>query len=263
MGKRHLEDLLDTPDPACLQRLEALLLAEWGHYVDGLKFAGGSLSLSPEDKLKELIHLAHQHSVCVTTPTRPKELASGTLTISVRLDRARPDPVQPQATVDCYLETCKGIGFDGVELSTGFLSLPPDDWLRLVERVRPAHLTPKPEIGIQFGAGGDTAAGALEAMGRQSNPSKVIALGKKFITAGVKRIVVESEDIAKNVKTWRADVVQKILRGLSKEKVMFEAADPAVFNRYVWEFGIDVNLFVNHSQILQLSGTFAKITTFR
>ncbi|GKT55912.1 cysteine sulfinate desulfinase [Colletotrichum tofieldiae] len=67
-------------------------------------------------------------------------------------------------------------------------------------------------------------------MGRQSNPSKVIDLGKKFITAGVKRIMVESEDIAKNVKTWRADVIQKILRDLSMEKVMFEAADPAVFN---------------------------------
>ncbi|GKT79252.1 cysteine sulfinate desulfinase [Colletotrichum tofieldiae] len=93
-------------------------------------------------------------------------------------------------------------------------------------------------------------------MGRQSNPSKVIDLGKKFITAGVKRIMVESEDIAKNVKTWRADVIQKILRDLSMEKVIPGRVQ-------LWEFGIVVNLFVNHSQIVQLSGGFDKITTFR
>ena len=38
-----------------------------GHHVDGLKFAGGSFALFPEDKLKELIDLAHQHDVYVST----------------------------------------------------------------------------------------------------------------------------------------------------------------------------------------------------
>ncbi len=44
-------------------------------------------------------------------------------------------------------------------------------------------------------------------------------------------------------------------------------------SRYIREFGVDVNLFVDHSQIVQLAGlragiwgksdTFGKITTFR
>jgi phosphosulfolactate synthase (CoM biosynthesis protein A) len=38
-----------------------------GHHVDGLKFAGGSFSLFPEDKLKELINLAHEYNVYVST----------------------------------------------------------------------------------------------------------------------------------------------------------------------------------------------------
>jgi phosphosulfolactate synthase (CoM biosynthesis protein A) len=44
-----------------------------GYHVDGLKFAGGSFSLFPEDKLKEMIDLAHKHQVCVSTvhPTLP------------------------------------------------------------------------------------------------------------------------------------------------------------------------------------------------
>ena len=33
---------------------------------------------------------------------------------------------------------------------------------------------------------------------------------------------------------------------------MFEAADPAVFDWYVKNYGPDVNLFVDHSQIVQL-----------
>jgi phosphosulfolactate synthase (CoM biosynthesis protein A) len=38
-----------------------------GYHVDGLKFAGGSFSLFPEDKLRELLDLAHQHGVYVST----------------------------------------------------------------------------------------------------------------------------------------------------------------------------------------------------
>jgi hypothetical protein len=38
-----------------------------GHHIDGLKFAGGSFSLFPEDKLRELIDLAHEHGVYVST----------------------------------------------------------------------------------------------------------------------------------------------------------------------------------------------------
>ena len=36
------------------------------------------------------------------------------------------------------------------------------------------------------------------------------------------------------------------------DKVMFEAADPEVFQWYIKNYGIDVNLFVDHSQIVQL-----------
>jgi len=175
--------------------------------------------------------------------------------------------------VDRYLERCKSLGFDVIEISTGFLSIPPDDWLRLVDKVHASGLIAKPEIGIQFGAGGDTAAADLESMGT-SDPSKVVNLGKRFINdTGVERIMIESEGITENVKSWRTDVIQSILRELPQEKVMFEAADPKVFNWYVREFGADVNLFVDHSQIVQLSclregiwgmaDTFGKVATFR
>lgn len=171
----------------------------------------------------------------------------------------------PEMAVDRYLKKCKQLGFDVIEISAGFLSIPRDDWLRLVEKVHSEGLIAKPECGIQFGAGGDTKASELESMGT-SDPSKIIDIGKDFIDAGVERIMIESEGITENVTRWRTDVIQQILRELPMEKVMFEAADPEVFNWYIREFGTDVNLFVDHSQIVQLSclreGIWGKSDTF-
>ncbi|KAF4122035.1 (2R)-phospho-3-sulfolactate synthase (ComA) [Geosmithia morbida] len=242
MGKRYLADVLET----------------MGHHVDGVKFAGGSFSLFPEDKLRELIDLAHKHDVYVSTGGWMEHV----LTQS-----------SPVAAVDRYLAKCKDLGFDVIEISTGFLSLPQDDWVRLVERTQAAGLKPKPECGIQFGAGGDTDAAALSSMGGTSDPSRIIDMGRHFVDMGVERIMIESEGITENVTSWRTDVIQKILRELPLDKVMFEAADPQVFNWYIREFGTDINVFVDHSQIVQLSclregiwgmaDTFGKVTSFR
>jgi phosphosulfolactate synthase (CoM biosynthesis protein A) len=171
----------------------------------------------------------------------------------------------PHAAIDRYLQKCKDLNFDVIEISAGFLSVPPSDFLRLVQKVHSSGLIAKPECGIQFGAGGDTASSSLSALGT-SDPSKMIDLCKRFVDEGVERIMIESEGITENVETWRTDVIQRILKELPAEKVMFEAADPQVFNWYVREFGTDVNLFVDHSQIVQLSclreGIWGQADTF-
>jgi len=46
--------------------------------------------------------------------------------------------------------------------------------------------------------------------------------------------------------------VARFADALGLEKLMFEAADPAVFTWYVKNYGPDVNLFVDHSQVVQL-----------
>ncbi|KAL4802922.1 hypothetical protein BDV18DRAFT_166504 [Aspergillus unguis] len=241
MGKRYLADVLET----------------MGTHVDGLKFAGGSFSLFPEKPLKELIDLAHEHNVYVSTGGWAEHLLT------------HPDA---NSVFDKYLSKCKELGFDVIELSSGFLSIPEDDWLRLVDKVHSYKLKAKPELGIQFGAGGDTSAAGLESLGT-SDPGKLVNLGHKFLDAGVERLMIESEGITENVTSWRTDVVSKIMKELPPERVMFEAADPQVYTWYMREFGIDVNLFVDHSQIVQLSGlrhgiwgtadTFGRLVSFR
>ncbi|KAL5352482.1 hypothetical protein ACLOAV_002430 [Pseudogymnoascus australis] len=204
-GTRHLEDVMET----------------MGTHVDGLKFAGGSFSLMPEGRVREMIEVAHRMGfMCLRESANNGEGGF----IEHILTHA-----DVHSVVDKYLRKCKDLGFDVVELSSGFLSFPPDDWLRLVEKVQSHGLKPKPELGIQFGAGGDTEASALEKTDT-SDPSKLVEMGRKFLAAGVEVMMIESEGITENVRTWRTDVIQKILRDLPMENVMFEAAEPKVFN---------------------------------
>lgn len=218
MGRRYLEDVLDT----------------MGESVEALKFAGGSFSLMPRKVVKELIVLCHRHNVLVSTGGFIERV----LTLGCN-------------AVAQYIEECKRIGFDIVEISSGFITLPQDDFVRLTEKVQKAGLKAKPEVGIQFGAGGASTAEALEAEGT-SDPERAIALVKRHLDAGAYMIMVESEGITESVKAWRTDVMAKFIRGLGLEKTMFEAADPEVFRWYVKNHGSEVNLFIDHSQIVLL-----------
>ena len=218
MGKRYLQDILET----------------MGSYVDSLKFAGGSFSLMPRLAVKELIDLCHEYDVLVDTGGFMEHVLT-----------------QGREAVDRYIAECKNLGFDIIEISAGFITIPIDDWLRLVEKVKKAGLKPKPEVGIQFGAGGASAAEELEAEGTR-DPEWAILQAKRLIEAGAHMIMIESEGITENVKGWRTDVPAKMVNALGLDKVMFEAAEPEVFAWYIKNYGPEVNLFVDHSQIVQL-----------
>ena len=218
MGKHYLKDILET----------------MAVYVDSLKFAGGSFSLMPSEAVREIINLCHDHNVLVST--------GGFIEYVI---------TQGKEAVSRYIEACKGLGFDIIEVSSGFITISTDDWLRLVEKVQKAGLKAKPEIGIQFGAGSASAVEELEAEGTR-DPEWAIAQGKRFIEAGAYMIMIESEGITENVKVWRTDVPAKIVNALGLDKVMFEAAEPEVFAWYIKNYGPEVNLFVDHSQIVQL-----------
>jgi phosphosulfolactate synthase (CoM biosynthesis protein A) len=218
MGPRYLGDILDT----------------MGAYVDALKFAGGSFSLMPRNVIGQIIELCHAHDVLVSTGGFIEYVLG-----------------QGANAVDAYLREARALGFDIIELSSGFISLPFDDWLRLVDKVKALGLKAKPEIGIQFGAGGASAQADLEAEGTR-DPEWLVRQGRRFLDAGADLLMIESEGITENVKSWRTDVIAHIAGALGLERVMFEAADPSVFRWYVKHYGPEVNLFVDHSQIVQL-----------
>ena len=217
-GRRHLEDLFET----------------MGAYIDSLKFAGGSFTLMPEKAVREIIDLCHKNNVLVSSGGFIERVLA-----------------QGAEAVRKYVAECKRLGFDIVEISAGFVSITTDDWLRLIELVRKSRMKAKPEVGIQFGAGGATASAELEAEGTR-DPSWAIAQAKRFLDAGAEIIMIESEGITENVDPWRTDMPARFIDEIGMEKLMFEAADPDVFAWYIKNYGAEVNLFVDHSQIVQL-----------
>jgi len=218
VGRRYLEDLFET----------------MGNYVDSLKFAGGSFTLMPAHVIREIVDLCHKREVLVSTGGFVERVLA-----------------QGGGAVRQYVAECKKLEFDIVEISAGFISIPTDDWLRLIELVRKSGMKAKPEVGIQFGAGGATASAELEAEGVR-DPNWAIAQAKRFLDAGAEIIMIESEGITENVDPWRTDVPARFIDEIGMEKLMFEAADPDVFAWYIKNYGADVNLFVDHSQIVQL-----------
>ena len=42
------------------------------------------------------------------------------------------------------------MGFDVLEISSGFLSIPTESWINLIEDTKKHDLKPKPEVGIQY-----------------------------------------------------------------------------------------------------------------
>lgn len=218
MGKRYLEDILETT----------------GEYIDSLKFAGGSFTLMPENTLREIIDLAHDYEVIVSTGGFIEYVLT-----------------QGEDAVDQYIKTCLNLGFDIIEVSTGFITISTDDWLRVIEKVEGAGLKAKPEVGIQFGAGGATSVGELEAEGTRDAEWMIIQ-ARRFLEAGAFMVMIESEGITENVSDWQMNAVSKIINSLGLEKLMFEAADPEVFSWYIKNYGPEVNLFIDHSQIIQL-----------
>ena len=239
MGTNYLDDVLSTMGP----------------YVDSLKFAGGSFSLMPREEVEALIDLAHDHEVLVSTGGFMEHVLT-----------------QGPEAVRKYVAECSALGFDIIEISTGFITIPTGDWLRLIEVVQEAGLKAKPEVGIQFGAGGDTPTEELEAQGQQ-DPAQAIRQARRFLEAGAYMIMMESEGITENVPRMRTEVPARFIDELGLEKLMFEAADPQVFAWYVKNYGPEVNLFVDHSQIVQLEclrsgiwGTkdlFGRVRTFK
>jgi phosphosulfolactate synthase (CoM biosynthesis protein A) len=106
VGRRYLEDLFET----------------MAANIDTLKYAGGSFALMPREAVRALNDVCHAHGVEVSTGGFLEYVLS-----------------QRGDAVAQYLAECRELGFDIVEISSGFVTLPIDDLVRLTRAVaRPA-----------------------------------------------------------------------------------------------------------------------------
>src|SRR6185295_18610893 len=116
IGTRTLTDLFETA----------------GAYVDSFKFGGGSFAIMPAAAVKSLIDLCHKNQATVSTGGFIEYVLT-----------------QGPAAVDRYLSRCKELGFDTVEISSGFITVPATTTLKLIEQIHKAGMKAKVEVGIQ------------------------------------------------------------------------------------------------------------------
>lgn len=226
MGPRCIQDILETS----------------GHFIDGLKFKGGSTSLMPKGFLKEITRMAHEHGVYVSTGGWAEHVL-----------------LKGPSMFKQYVQECKDIGFDILEWNTSFLNFSEEDVLRLIRFVKNEGLRVKPQLDVQI-----PDLEHVSSLQLQKEMDALIRRAERCLEAGADMIMFDAEGITKNVDLWRTDLVAKIIERLGLQRIMFEADEPESLQWFVQNYGSGVNLFVDHSDVMRLeclrTGTYGSRT---
>ncbi|KAL5972837.1 hypothetical protein ACLOJK_039643 [Asimina triloba] len=208
------------------------ILESLGQFVDGLKFSGGSHSLLPKSFIKEITDVAHRHDVYVSTGDWAEYLL-------------RKGP----SAFEQYLEECKQLGFDTIELNASSLQMPEEALLRFVRLIKKEGLKVKPQFAVKFDSSdiptcSNRAFGAYIApVPKQSGIEVVedvdllIRRAERCLEAGADMIMIDADDVCKYADHLRADIVAKIISRLGLEKTMFEASGPKTSEWFVKRYG--------------------------
>src|SRR2546421_5961086 len=105
------------------------LLDAMGQWIDSFKFGGGAFAVMSRQVVTGIIEICHAHDVTVSTGGFIERVLT-----------------QGPDAVDHYIDECQRLGFDTIELSSGFISVPTERMLRLIEKVQRAGMKAKPEI---------------------------------------------------------------------------------------------------------------------
>src|SRR5881296_4566992 len=162
------------------------LLDDWGEYVDGFKFAGGSMRLLDREKTRKMIELCHQHDVYVSTGGFVERVI-----------------VQGADAVDRYLDECKALEYDMVEVSSGLASMKLADKVAIVKKVQQLGMKPKPEVSMMIGAGAGTHITGYKM--KMRTIQDVVKETQAHLDAGAHVLMLESEGITEDLPPgkWR------------------------------------------------------------
>ncbi|XP_059661116.1 protein HEAT-STRESS-ASSOCIATED 32-like [Cornus florida] len=227
------------------QNLIQDIFESMGQFVDGLKFTGGSHSLMQKDFVKDVTNMAHKHNIYVSTGDWAEHLL-----------RKGPSAFKE------YIEECKQLGFDTVEINVGSLGVPEETLLRFVRLIKSGGLKAKPQFAVKFNrsdipANGDRAFGAYVVPAPRSSEmvedvDLLVRMAERCLEAGADMIMIDADDVCKQADSVRADIIAKIVGRLGLEKTMFEASNSQTSEWFITQYGPRVNLFVDHSQVMDL-----------
>ncbi|CAL5345873.1 hypothetical protein CsSME_00030713 [Camellia sinensis var. sinensis] len=227
------------------QNLLQDIFESMGHFVDGLKFSGGSHSLMPKAYIKEVTNMAHKHNVYVSTGDWAEHLLH-----------------KGPSAFNEYIEECKQLGFDTIELNVGSLRVPEETLLRFIRLIKSGGLKAKPQFAVKFNKSdipmkGDRAFGAYVVPVPRSSEAVedvdlLIRRAERCLEAGADMIMIDADDVCQYADSVRADIIAKVIGRLGLEKTMFEASNANTSEWFIKQYGPKVNLFVDHSQVMDL-----------
>ncbi|XP_060192104.1 protein HEAT-STRESS-ASSOCIATED 32 [Lycium barbarum] len=216
-----------------------------GQFVDGLKFCGGSHTLMPKTYIKEVTDIAHKHNVYVNSGDWADQMLR-----------------QGPSAFKEHIEECKQLGFDTIELDVASLGLPEETLLRYVRLIKGGGLRAKPQFSVKFNKSdiaftGNRAFGAYVVPAPQTSEmvedvDLLVRRAERCLEAGADMIMINADDLSRQADSLRSDMIAKIVGRLGLEKTMFEASDPKISEWFVKCYGPKVNLFVDHSQVMDL-----------
>ncbi|EYU27847.1 hypothetical protein ABFS82_13G119000 [Erythranthe guttata] len=229
LSQNHLQDVFES----------------MGQFVDGLKFAGGSHSLIPKSYIKEVTEMAHKHNVYVSSGDWAEHL-----------------PRKGPSAFQDYIEECKRLGIDTIEIDAGSLGVPEDVLLRYVRLVKSGGLRAKPLFAVKFNKS-DIPSKRDRAFGSYVVPTPrtselvedvdlLIRKAERCLEAGADMIMIDADGVCRQADSMRADIIAKVVSRLGLEKTMFEASNPKTSEWFIKQYGPRVNLFVDHSQVMDL-----------
>lgn len=198
-----------------------------GDYIDVLKMSSGSQRLLSRDIVKKKIKLCHKNNILVST--------------GGFLERVM---LQGTEAIEKFLEEAKSLEYDIVEVSNGLAIMSLSDKVRLMRRVIDCGFRAKPEIAQAYGITVEEEV--------PISAEKLVAEAKILLENGAWMVMVESEGLTENVKEWKIDVIHKIASSIELKKLMFEGADVDVIDWYIRNYGPNINLYVDQSQVLDL-----------
>ncbi|XP_066373839.1 protein HEAT-STRESS-ASSOCIATED 32-like [Miscanthus floridulus] len=131
-----------------------------------------------------------------------------------------------------------------------------------MQRRRIGAAGPPPSLHISqsilFPASRDRAFGAYIAPVKEKTSERVedvdllIRRAERCLEAGADMIMIDADDVCQRAESLRTDIVAKIVGQLGLDKTMFEASNPNTSEWFVRRYGPRVNLFVDHSDVMNL-----------
>ncbi len=201
------------------------LVEVWGDYIDSIKWPSASQRLVRREVLRTQHAFLRAHRI---------EVSTGGM-----IERVLP---HGETAVRAYLEECRELGFTIVEVSSGNITLPLDHKLNLIRAVTALGLKAKPEVAMPKGER------------HRMNADRLLHECEAALEAGAWKVMIEEGGIFENVDEWRPDVIYRLTEKIHPKHLMFEASVPKAADWFIDNYGHEVNLFIDWSQVGIVAG---------